>query len=197
MNVERNTNLTTTTKRETFLPIKLPLHKSFQGKNLTGTERFAYNLATDIYTNIQQWNSFHLQGLTYLKSIIQVKRDKNYSMVLQDLCDKLENVCDNLDGIIINLEQIKNQLTAITVLQETTNKLFITWPMSKFGEIAETIYEMYRKEAKLKRNLFENIAHNHTESWKMFNLAVWVHQPLLFESSTILLNSLLIETGHR
>ncbi|EFN70442.1 Cyclin-dependent kinase 2-interacting protein [Camponotus floridanus] len=186
-----------TTKKETFVPIKLPSHKSFQGKNLTGTECFVYNLAADIHANIQQWNSFHIQGVNYLKNIIQVKRDKNYSVVLQDLCDKLENVCDNLDSIVVNLEQIKNQLTAITALQETANKLFITWPINKFGEIAETIYEAYHKEAKQKRNLLENIAHHHTESWKMFHLAAWVHQPLLPENLTILLNSLLVETGHR
>ncbi|XP_070168433.1 cyclin-dependent kinase 2-interacting protein-like [Polyergus mexicanus] len=186
-----------TMKREMFLPIKLPSHKSFQGKNLTGTERFIYNLAADIYANIKQWNIFHIKGVTYLRNIIQVKHDKNYSVILQDLCDKLENVCNSLDGIITNLEQIKNQLTTITVLQEPTNKLFLTWPTSKFGEIAETIYQMYYKEATLKRNLLENIAHNHTEAWKMFYLAAWVHQPLLPENLTLLLNSLFIETGHQ
>ncbi|KAM0735267.1 Cyclin-dependent kinase 2-interacting protein [Formica fusca] len=190
-----------TMKREMFLPIKLPSHKSFQGKNLTGTERFIYNLAADIYANIQQWDSFHTEGVTYLRNIIQVKHDKNYSVILQDMCDKLENVCNNLiclqDGIITNLEQIKNQFIAITVLQETTTKLFLTWPTNKFGEIAETIYQMYHKEATLKRNLLENIAHNHTETWKMFYLAAWVHQPLLSENLTLLLNSLLIETGHQ
>lgn len=56
---------------------------------------------------------------------------------------------------------------------------------------------MYHKEATLRRNLLENIAHNYTETWKMFYLAAWVHQPLLSENSTLLLNSLLIETGHQ
>lgn len=52
-------------------------------------------------------------------------------------------------------------------------------------------------EAKLKREILENIAHNHTDSWKMFHLAAWQYQPLLSEDLTILLESLLIETGHR
>lgn len=43
-----------------------------------------------------------------------------------------EKICLQ-DGIITNLEQIKNQFIAITVLQETTTKLFLTWPTSKFG----------------------------------------------------------------
>lgn len=194
MNVEQNIYNLTTAKRETFSPIKLSPHK-FQGKNLTGTACLVHNLAADIHSNIQKWNSFHIQGITCLRNITQLKRDKNYSVALQKLCDELENVCDNLDKIVTNLEQIKNQLISITVLQKTTDKLFTTWPINKFGEVAETIYKMYQKEAELKRNLLENVAHNHTESWKMFYLAAWAHQPLVSENLTILLNSLLIETG--
>lgn len=70
---------------------------------MTGTECFVYNLAADIHANIQQWNSFHIQGVTYLKNIIQVKRDKNHSVILQDLCDKLENICENLVRIYMLL----------------------------------------------------------------------------------------------
>lgn len=65
------------------------------------------------------------------------------------------------------------------------------------GEVAETIYKAYHMEAKLKRKLLENVAHNYTESWKMLHLATWVYNPLLTEDLTILLDSLLIETGHR
>lgn len=70
--------------------------KSFQGRNLTGTIRRIRDLAADIHANIQQWNNLHIQGITYLKDITQEKHDKNYSKILQDLCDKLENICDNL-----------------------------------------------------------------------------------------------------
>jgi len=70
--------------------------KSFQGKNLTGTVRLIRDLAADIHANIQQWSNLHIQGITYLKNITQEKHDKNYSEILQDLCDKLENICDNL-----------------------------------------------------------------------------------------------------
>jgi len=70
--------------------------KSFQGRNLTGTVRLVRDLAADIHTNIQQWSNLHIQGITYLKDITQEKHNKNYSEILQDLCDKLENICDNL-----------------------------------------------------------------------------------------------------
>ncbi|KYN43343.1 Cyclin-dependent kinase 2-interacting protein [Trachymyrmex septentrionalis] len=93
--------------------------------------------------------------------------------------------------------QIKNQLKAISTLEKTTDKLFITWPTTRFGEVAETIYEAYHMEVKLKRKLLENVAHNCTESWKMLHLAAWVYEPFITENLIILLDSLLIETGHR
>ena len=65
------------------------------------------------------------------------------------------------------------------------------------GEVAETIYEAYHMEVKLKRKLLENVAHNCTESWKMLHLAAWVYEPFITENLIILLDSLLIETGHR
>lgn len=73
---------------------------SYQGKNLTGIARHVRDLAADIHANIQQWNSLHLQGVIYVKNIIQEKQGKNYySKTLQDLCDKLENICDNLVSV--------------------------------------------------------------------------------------------------
>jgi len=180
-----------------FSPINLSSPKSFQGKNLTGAMRLVRDLAADIHANIQQWNNLHIQGIAYLKDITQGKCDKNYSDTLQDLCDKLETVCDNLDGIVGNLQQIKCQLKAVTALHKSADKLFITWPTTKFGEVAETIYKAYRMEAKLKRSVLENVSHNYTESWKMLHLTAWVYEPLLVEDLMILLDSLLIETGHR
>ncbi|XP_011167577.1 cyclin-dependent kinase 2-interacting protein isoform X2 [Solenopsis invicta] len=171
--------------------------KSFQGRNLTGTVRLVRDLAADIYANIQQWNNLHIEGLTYLKDITRESHNQNYYENLQTFCDKLENICDNLDGIVRNFDQIKHQLIAISILQKTTDKLFVTWPTIKFGEVAETIYKAYYMEAKSKRKLLENVAHNYTEPWKMLHLAAWVCEPLLTEDLTILLDSLLIETGYR
>lgn len=65
------------------------------------------------------------------------------------------------------------------------------------GDVAKQIYEVYKEEAAVKRKVFENIAHNHNESWKMLHIATWVHQINISENVTTLLESLLVETGHR
>lgn len=89
-----------------FITEEISSSKSFQGKNLTGTVRLIRDLTADIHANIQQWNNFHIQGITYLKDITEKKHNNNYSDILQDLCDKLENVCDNLVNFFFFLKHI-------------------------------------------------------------------------------------------
>ncbi|KZC05182.1 PREDICTED: cyclin-dependent kinase 2-interacting protein-like [Dufourea novaeangliae] len=184
--------------KEQFSPIsKLQSPKATQGKNLVGPARHVRDLTADIHACIQQWNAVHLQGVVLLKDITQEKQDECYSSVLQELCDKLEHVCDAQDAIVKNLAQIAHQIKIVTSLEKNVNKLFTTWPAVKYGQIAELIYNVYLQEAEVKRTIFEDVAHEYTESWKMLCLATWVHQPLLLESLTTYLESLLIETGHR
>ncbi|XP_017758209.1 PREDICTED: cyclin-dependent kinase 2-interacting protein-like [Eufriesea mexicana] len=181
-----------------FSPVnKLSYGKSTQGKNLTGTVRHIRDLIADIHQNIQTWNVFHLEGVVLLKDITQVKQDKSYSKILQEQCDKLEIVCDALDDIVKNLAQITHHIKITTSLETNMDKLFMTWTSLKFGQVAESIYNAYFHEAKVKRNILKNVAHHYTESWKMLFLASWVHQPLLPENLTICLESMLIESGHR
>ncbi|XP_011706365.1 PREDICTED: uncharacterized protein LOC105461560 isoform X2 [Wasmannia auropunctata] len=125
-------NYNFTVAKKMFSPMNVFSPKSFQGRNLTGIVRLVRDLAVDIHANIHQWNNLHIQGITYIKDITQEKHNKNHSEILQDLCDKLENICDNLDGIVKNLDQIKHQLITISALQKTEDKLFITWPITKF-----------------------------------------------------------------
>ncbi|XP_076661518.1 cyclin-dependent kinase 2-interacting protein-like [Halictus rubicundus] len=184
--------------KEQFSPVsKIQSAKSTQGKNLVGSARHIRDLAADIHASIQQWNAAHLQGVALLKDITQERQSTSYSQLLQELCDKLEHVCDSLDAVVKNLAEITYQIKSTTSLGKDADKLFTTWPITKFDNVAKLILSMYSEEAKIKRKIFENVAHRYSESWKMLCLATWVHQPLLPESLTIFLESLLIETGHR
>lgn len=184
--------------KEQFSPIsKLSQTKSIQGRNLTGSARHIRDLVADIHKNIQIWNSLHLEGITLLNNITRAKQDESYSEILQEQCDKLEIVCKELDNIVINLAQIAQQMKITAGLKTDKAKLFATWPNSKFGQVAESIYSAYSNEAKVKCKILENIAHYYTESWKMLFLASWVHQPFLPENLTTVLESMLIESGHR
>ncbi|XP_026670418.1 cyclin-dependent kinase 2-interacting protein-like isoform X2 [Ceratina calcarata] len=168
-----------------------------QGRNLTGSARHIRDLTADIHASIQQWNTLHLQGVTLLKNITLAKQDESYSPSLQELCDELEIICNGLDDVVLNLGQITHQMKITTSLDNSTHKLFATWPRTKFGQVAESIYNAYSREVKVKCKILEDAAHYCSESWKMLFLASWVHQPLLSEDLTVLLESMLIETGHR
>ncbi|XP_076182405.1 cyclin-dependent kinase 2-interacting protein-like isoform X2 [Ptiloglossa arizonensis] len=182
--------------KEQFSPIIKPSSaKPPQGRNLVGSARHIRDLVADIHANIQEWNTAHLQGVTLLKHIMLEKRDESYSQTLQELCDNLENVCD--ESVVKNLAQITHKIKIIISLEKNMDKLFTTWSTVKFGQIAELIHSAYSQEIKVKRQIFEDVAHYYTESLKMLFLATWVHQPLLSSNLTTILESLLIETGHR
>ncbi|XP_071858392.1 cyclin-dependent kinase 2-interacting protein-like [Bombus fervidus] len=181
-----------------FSPVnKLTHTKSRQGRNLTGSTRHIRDLIADIHKNIQMWNTLLLEGVKLLNIITQAKQDESYSEILQEQCDKLEIVCDGLDDIVKNFAQIKQQMKITASLETSKDKLFTTWPTSKFGQVAESIFNIYSNEAKAKRAVLENIAHYYTESWKILFFGSWVHQPLLPEYLTTVLESMLIESGHR
>ncbi|XP_033350188.1 cyclin-dependent kinase 2-interacting protein-like [Bombus vosnesenskii] len=181
-----------------FSPVnKLTHTKSTQGRNLTGSARHIRDLIADIHKNIQIWNTLHLEGVTLLNNITQAKQDESYSEILQEQCDKLEIICDGLDDIVKNFAQIEQQMKLTASLETSKDKLFTTWPSSKFGQVAKSIFSLYSNEAKVKRAILEDTAHYYTESWKMLFLASWVHQPLLPENLTTVLESMLIESGHR
>lgn len=69
------------------------------------------DLVADIHANIQRWNSLHLQGINYLKTITSEKHDKNYSENLQDLCDKLELVCETLVTVVFLINVTSNNFS--------------------------------------------------------------------------------------
>ncbi|XP_047348618.1 cyclin-dependent kinase 2-interacting protein-like [Vespa velutina] len=174
-----------------------PFSKSLKGKNLTGTLRHLRDLAADVHGIVQQWNDNTLEGINILKSIIQEKSNKNYTVRLQDYCDSLEEICRTLSNLVKTLEQIAHQINVLITLDKTAIKLFTTWPISAFGRTVEVIYTTYNNEMQIKYKVLENIAHCHTEPQKMLYLSAWLHQPLLPKNVTILLEAMLTETGHR
>ncbi|XP_066581306.1 cyclin-dependent kinase 2-interacting protein [Prorops nasuta] len=171
--------------------------KIAQGKNLTGIPRILRDMAVDVHNNIQQWNNLHLRGLSILKTICYLKSAEVYTQDVQGQCDKLEEICSSLDQIIQSLSQINDQVKNISALHRLPDKLFKSWPISSFSNVTEIIHKAFNNEAKVKREIYENIAHYSSESTKMLHLAAWVHQPFLPYNLSIILESLLIETGHR
>jgi hypothetical protein len=56
---------------------------------------------------------------------------------------------------------------------------------------------MYKDEYRLKRLIYENICHVKDRNSMMFYTSSWLHQPYLTDKGQMLLDSLLLETGHK
>ncbi|XP_012274728.1 cyclin-dependent kinase 2-interacting protein [Orussus abietinus] len=174
-----------------------PLAKLFRGKNLTGNPRIVRDLVASLHNNIQEWNIIHLHGLDILKNITSIKKDGEYSNQLDILCNDLEDDCIKLHEIVKNLEHLSYQLRTAVLLKKEPKNLFLTWPIEKYGHVAEIIYNAYKNEVAVKYSILENVAHDHRESAKMLHLAMWVRQVEIPENINLLLESMLLETGFR
>ncbi|KAJ6661933.1 hypothetical protein lerEdw1_013104 [Lerista edwardsae] len=68
--------------------------------------------------------------------------------------------------------------------------------MNKY-EVSVKLLQMYSMELKLKQTIVQEIAHTTDRDLLMVYLSSWLYQPYIENSSTILLESMLLETGHR
>lgn len=64
-------------------------------------------------------------------------------------------------------------------------------------EVSRKLCDMYQKELLLKRMITEELAHAADHDLILSYLSMWLHQPYVETNSTMLLESMLLETGHR
>ena len=57
--------------------------------------------------------------------------------------------------------------------------------------------DMYSQELCLKHTVVEQLAHTANRDLALSYLSMWLHQPYLEAGSRLLLESMLLETGHR
>ena len=64
-------------------------------------------------------------------------------------------------------------------------------------DTSEKLLVMYRKEMEVKNTISKNVSHSQSREELMMYSACWMHQPYIDDSATLLLESMLVETGHR
>ncbi|KAI0219597.1 Cyclin-dependent kinase 2-interacting protein [Lamellibrachia satsuma] len=76
--------------------------------------------------------------------------------------------------------------------------MFLSWTTDMFYETSEKLLQMYREELPSKEVVVQNIAHGTSRDITMFYTATWKHEPYIdWPKATLLLESMLTETGHR
>ncbi|XP_069694097.1 cyclin-dependent kinase 2-interacting protein-like isoform X1 [Periplaneta americana] len=198
-----------------FSPVTVkdsPVKKIHQCGNLTGNCRRLRDLAAELFNLIQEWNTQHLLGVQIVKSIMNLKHPvligcdmgsstQTYPDGLQELCDELSEIVLIMERVVEKMEVIPRQMRSVATLEKlnSMNKapLFLTWPSEKFGEVSEEILEAYKCELKIKNKVKRTIAHSTSIEALMYYTALWVHQTDVDSKIDLLVESLLLETGHR
>lgn len=132
------------------------------------------------------------------------KMHPEYSKELEMLCEGLQATLDGLTKIQGKMEKLSSTAKGICELEnyhygEETKRplLFHTWPTAHFYEVSRELSAMYWKELLLKRTIVEELAHTVDHDLTLSYLSMWLHQPYVESDSKLLLESMLLETGHR
>ncbi|KAM4663060.1 cyclin-dependent kinase 2-interacting protein [Discoglossus pictus] len=123
---------------------------------------------------------------------------------LESLCSELLGCLENLEKIQVKMEKLSSTLKGVCDLEEYHYRgepmkpvHFHTWPTINFYETSLKMSEMYKKEMSLKRAIVGGIAHTSDQDLLLVYLSSWLYQPYIDHNIKVLLEGMLLETGHR
>ncbi|XP_035388591.1 cyclin-dependent kinase 2-interacting protein isoform X1 [Electrophorus electricus] len=126
------------------------------------------------------------------------------SQELQAECTNLQNIVNKMAHILSKMEKMVSAGRGMCELEKfqygakgRPAPLFQTWSMQQFAEVSSRLYDVYKQELALKQTILQELAHTTNMDLSMVYLSSWLYQPYIEDSSKLLLESLLIETGHR
>ncbi|KAG5855885.1 cyclin-dependent kinase 2-interacting protein isoform X1 [Anguilla rostrata] len=123
---------------------------------------------------------------------------------LEDRCSALVVILEKMAHLVSKMEKLASSTKGVCELQEFQQErtgvcapLFHTWPVTHFDEVSSRLLRSYTEELALKEVIVGEIAHTCRSDLALVYLSCWLYQPYLEQSSTVQLESLLLETGHR
>ncbi|XP_073434114.1 cyclin-dependent kinase 2-interacting protein [Dendrobates tinctorius] len=188
---------------------------------LTGSARKIKDNAADWHNLMLRWESCNDAAFSAANKIVNLKISAlSYErLVLDDAAsahegpnkEELERLCSELLDLLQKMSQIQLKMEKLTSTfkgvcdledyqcrgENPQPKLFLTWPTTLFYETSLKISEMYKKEVSLKKMIVGEIAHTADQDLLMVYLSCWLYQPYIDSGSKVLLESMLLETGHR
>ncbi|XP_036928093.1 cyclin-dependent kinase 2-interacting protein isoform X1 [Acanthopagrus latus] len=123
---------------------------------------------------------------------------------LQDECCKLQDVINKMGVVVMKMERLVTSQRAVQDLEEfqfgpegRKFPLFHSWDTKHFEESSRILLESFCQELKLKQLILQEVAHTLTSDLCMVYLSCWLHQPFIPPQTRLILEALLLETGHR
>ncbi|KAL0278836.1 UNVERIFIED_CONTAM: hypothetical protein PYX00_000530 [Menopon gallinae] len=182
-----------------------PVSAMKSGQSLLGVPRRIRDASAELYKCVQNWyehfsNGMKLVGMIrgIVESMIQEEKEsKERCSELNSYCHSLDEVVDQLANVIDIMKVLTKQMKAVAKVHEGASPPFLTWPVTKFGEVFEEIQNAYEKELEVKRIVKENIAQFADSRKLIIHLGAWVYEIYVTPKTKMLLESLLLETGHK
>uniref|UniRef100_A0A8C3LFF5 Cyclin dependent kinase 2 interacting protein n=1 Tax=Chrysolophus pictus TaxID=9089 RepID=A0A8C3LFF5_CHRPC len=152
----------------------------------------------------EQFQDNKLEITCDTSTIESEKPSPKYNEELDNCCTELLETLKKMTKIQLKMEKLSSTTKGICDLEKfhhgagsCTAPLFHTWPTAYFYEVSLKLSEMYKKELQLKQTIVQEIAHSANQDLMMVYLSSWLYQPYLDNSSKLLLEAMLLETGHR
>ncbi|XP_023654834.1 cyclin-dependent kinase 2-interacting protein isoform X1 [Paramormyrops kingsleyae] len=123
---------------------------------------------------------------------------------MEDGCTALLAILGKMTHLVSKMEKMScctKGICALHTYQEgpsgTQSLLFQTWPVTHFDDISSKLFDAYKQELALKQIVVNEIAHISDPNLSLVFLSSWLYQPYIEDINKVLLESLLLETGHR
>ncbi|KAK1158688.1 cyclin-dependent kinase 2-interacting protein-like [Acipenser oxyrinchus oxyrinchus] len=123
---------------------------------------------------------------------------------LEECCTELLDIMDKMTHLVSKMAKLSSTVKGICVLESFQHgetgrdqPLFHTWPTKQFDEVSSKLADAYQQELRLKQAIVQEVAHSTEQDLAMVYLSAWLYQPYIEDSSRVLLESMLLETGHR
>uniref|UniRef100_F7A8T4 Cyclin-dependent kinase 2 interacting protein n=1 Tax=Xenopus tropicalis TaxID=8364 RepID=F7A8T4_XENTR len=183
---------------------------------LSASARKIKDNAADWHNLMLKWETYNNDSFTIASKIVNLKIiTESADSMLDETTPNKDNITTDkveLDRLCSELLHIlENMLEKITVTFKGICDLeayqfpgdiskpvhFHTWPTTLFYETSKTMVDMYKKEMELKRTIIGDLAHTSDQDLRMVYLSCWLYQPYIDNNIKVLLESMLLETGHR
>ncbi|KAM7402823.1 hypothetical protein PAMA_003648 [Pampus argenteus] len=123
---------------------------------------------------------------------------------LQDECCKLQDILNNMVVVVMRMERLMVSQRGVLDLEEfqfgpegRKVPLFHSWTTKQFENSFRVLLDSFRQELQLKQTILQELAHTVTSDLSMVYLSCWLHQPFIPPQTRMMLEALLLETGHR
>ncbi|XP_029982302.1 cyclin-dependent kinase 2-interacting protein isoform X2 [Sphaeramia orbicularis] len=192
---------------------------------LTGSSRKIKDNAADWHNLLLRWERLNDHGFDVAQNIVNLRLRRSESQhlqlqadealpplepagisvaTLQQDCDKLQEVYDKMVALVTKMERLVVSQHGISELEQfqfgvegRKTPLFHSWNAKHFEDVSVFLLDSFQSELRLKGALLQDLAHTVTSDLHVVHLSCWLLQPFVPPQVRLMLEALLLETGHR